>query len=379
MLKPIFSDSIDQIPYVAGSIGASAPILGGHPIALTILRQLSQDFTRAISFSGSADSVTKVQTMMITDYWIDHIALAIEAALSTGTSSYLVIDFGDPVENWVDPPSNLSNPKPGRILQSEPTISRYLGESGYPDEDLINGARYLEIENPYPFHLKKVLNDELQTLDKITRAIANSIESSGQVRIGISNLFQLTSKGGRVVSNLMTRLTQLKSATTGQGVLAYDKEQEEVSITPRSYNKEHESIATIQDRITAITGIPSFTIWGTSEGGSQFGIDKSLHLYSQRVGSMAALSIGGPLSYLAQVLSQDPDVVFRVGSVFSEDLGEAVIRIAKKVETLVLLQEVGAITAIEIRDTIAGESGLGLVLNPTPTIVTAQPATAPTP
>jgi hypothetical protein len=147
----------------------------------------------------------------------------------------------------------------------------------------------------------------------------------------------------------MTRLTQLKSATTGQGVLAYDKEQEEVSITPRSYNKEHESIATIQDRITAITGIPSFTIWGTSEGGSQFGIDKSLHLYSQRVGSMAALSIGGPLSYLAQVLSQDPDVVFRVGSVFSEDLGEAVIRIAKKVETLVLLQEVGAITAIEIR------------------------------
>lgn len=369
MLKQI-SDSVDQIP-VVGSIGYSSNSVG-HPITLTLIRQLAQDFTRTIGFDGNSDSVQKVNRLLIVDYWLDHLSTAIELAIKMGGTAYLVLDFGDPIYNWEEAPASTTQIKPYQITETKPTIELLTGAVGILNDQPIHAARYLEISNPYAFRLQRVLDSELFTLDKITKAIANNIESGGQIRIGISNLFQLVAKGGKAVTNLTNRLLQLRSANTGNGVFAYDRESETVDIIPKPYRGDHESVQVVKDRITAITGIPSFTIWGTTEGGSQFGIDKSLSLYSQRIGSMASISLGGSVSYLGQLLSSDPEIVFRVGSVFGESATESIDRLSKKTEILDILRNAQSITAIEMRDSMAGESSLGLVLNPNPVLLSGS-------
>lgn len=364
----LFTDSVDQIPYVSGNL-VPPTLPKSHPITLTIIRQLAQDFTRTIGFDGSSDSVQKVNRLLIVDYWLDHLATAIETAIKNGTDAYLVLDFGDPIESWDQGPGTIGTVKPYRITETKPTVEALLGGLAIVDQTPLHESRYLEIANPYPFPLRTVLDSELATFDRITRAIAVNIESAGQVRVGISNLFQIVAKGGRALANTTTRLIQLKQASNGGGVLAFDKENESIDVVPKPYHREHESVEVIKDRITGITGIPAFTIWGTSEGGSQFGIDKSLSLYSQRIGSMASISLGGSVSYLAQLLSSDPDIVFRVGSVFGESGTEAIERLTRKVEILDIMRNAQAITAIEMRDSMAGESSLGLALNPNPVLL----------
>lgn len=346
-----------------------------HPITLSILSQLSQDIYQASHIRGDSQTVNSLVRRFSTDGWKTYLIESVYQALLKGCS-FLVLDFGDAVGVWeTEPPINSNSISPYLITHGAiPTVaSLQSGHHGFTsgDSQTIHPSRYIRFDSPYRFDLPKILDGELQRHDNITQGIENTVSGVGLVRAGIDNLYEIMLKGGRALSNLTDRLFNLKQATRGEGVLAYDLKRETVDVTIKGITREHEVLRIIENRISAITGLPSFVIWGHTDGDG-YGVKTSLDLYSQRLTALSGQCLTDNLTYLVELLS-DKGMVWGDGcDIYPEKPADTVDRFNKYVDGLATLQSIGAMNSIEVRDTVASDQSFGLVLNPSPTIVTTE-------
>ena len=130
----------------------------------------------------------------------------------------------------------------------------------------------------------------------------------------------------------------------------------------------------IENRVTAVTGLPSFLIWGHTDGDG-YGVKTSLDLYDQRLASLGAayyklIQLIIDITDLSTDRNYTPTVTRR--SIYQETRLETADRLDKLVSSLMGLQSIGAMTAIEVRNTIDADPDIRLVLDPTPTIISAQ-------
>jgi hypothetical protein len=188
-------------------------------------------------------------------------------------------------------------------------------------------------------------------------------------------------KGGQAVANLTDRLMNLRGAKSGDGLIAHDKNREHITVTPRLMNREPESLVVIENRISAICGLPGFIIWGYTDSDGH-SLTQSLNLYSQRMGAIAQQCVVPPLFYICQLLvtEDDPQLWVGIRDLYPESPMDTADRLDRTVAALANMQAMGAMTAIEVRNTIHAEPNYGLVLDANPTIVT-QPipeSTVPT-
>jgi hypothetical protein len=371
MADPIFQDNFAALPEINSqhTILRSGTLGTHHPITQTLLLQLSQDMLRVTDRSGTATDLTLFDRRFRPFRpWIQE---SLYRALQSGEAHYLVLDFGDDISEWSDPPTDTV-PEPYEIYPIIPTIEYLMGGYQYAGGVPINEARYIKVPNPYPFALGRVLDAELATHDRITQGIADTVVAPGTLLFGIQGLWQKLLTGGQAITNLTTRLLQTKRAMVNGGVLAYSLQEEQPGLLPKPYAKEHESLGVIENRICAITGIPSFIIWGHTDGDG-FGVSTSLSLYAQRLGSMAARYLVPALDLLAQLLLPgDSDTPwFDIVDLYPEDRATKTSRFEGAVSGLVALVSVGAMTAIEVRDTVASQ--FELVLDPNPQVTTANP------
>jgi hypothetical protein len=171
----------------------------------------------------------------------------------------------------------------------------------------------------------------------------------------------------------------LKGSTRQDGVIAYDLKRETVEVQLKNINREPEVLRVIENRITAVTGLPSFLIWGHTDGDG-YGVKTSLELYDQRLSSL-----GTSYYKLIQLIiditdsSEQADYKPKVSgqSIYKQSPLEVADRLDKTVSALLGLQSIGAMTAIEVRNTIDADPDIRLILDPNPTIVTSDPGTSP--
>jgi hypothetical protein len=354
-------------------IGATSHLpyaYGNHPITLQIVSQLSQDLYQASRLQSS--DLLQLERSLIRDGWQSFCIESIFVAIMCN-KSYLVLDWQD--GGWVDAPNTNNDPTPFKVYGSVPTVGRVLSDSGQrsSDNETIHPDRYVEWVSPFRFHLPTTLNTELDRHDRITTGIENQISGQGLVTVGIENLYELMVKGGQAVQNLTERLMNLRGAKSGDGLISHDKNRESITVTPKPVNREPESLTVIENRISAICGLPGFLIWGYTDSDGH-SLSQSLNLYSQRIGALAQQSVTPSLFYICQLIDDDDDLWVGIRDLYPETPLETAERLEKMVAALANMQSIGAITAIEVRNTIHSEPSFGLVLQPNPVIVT-EPAT----
>jgi hypothetical protein len=365
-----YSDS--WTPIVLSGRGAGQVYRNHHPITLSILTQLAQDIHQSSTIVGTDEDQTRYR-----DNWADFVVEAIYQSLLHDTS-YLILDFGD--GEWKTDPVDWDPAKvvPFMITHRLPSVSLVETGQGIGTE-LISDDRYLKFSSPYRFSLANVLDGELKKHDTITAGLEQTIAGQGLIRTGIDNLYEIMQKGGQAVSNLTNRLLNLKGAARQDGVLAYDLKREAIEVQVKSINREPEVLKIIENRVTAMTGLPSFLIWGHTDGDG-YGVKTSLDLYDQRLSA-----IGSGYYKLIQVIIDITDLsadrsyapTVKTRSIYQETPLEVADRFDKVVGALLGLQSIGAITAIEVRNTVDADPAIRLVLDPNPTIVTANPDNLP--
>jgi hypothetical protein len=161
----------------------------------------------------------------------------------------------------------------------------------------------------------------------------------------------------------------LRRSTQQDGVIAYDKKRELIDVNLKSINKESDVLRVIENRITAITGLPSFLIWGHTDGDG-YGVKTSLQLYSQRL-----TQLGGGYARLTQLIlsliaDDETKPSYKIQPLYPESRIEVYDRLSKLVDSLMGLESIGAISGIEARDTVASDPSYNLVIQPNPKIVT---------
>jgi uncharacterized protein YheU (UPF0270 family) len=288
----------------------------------------------------------------------------------------LIIDFGD--GDWLSDPEDweLNKVSPLMVTPQLPTLS--LIENGSPiGREIINPSRYLEFISPYRFDLAQQLTHELNRHDGVTNGLEQTVSGQGLVMAGIDNLYEIMRKGGEAVTSLTNRLMNLKGSVRQDGVVAYDLKRESVDIKPKNINKEPEVLRVIENRITALTGIPSFTIWGHTDGDG-FGVKTSLELYDQRLTSLSH-GYRKLIRVILEIFTPDDEELCRVSNqtIYPAKSGEVIDRLDKLVSALMGLQSIGSITALEVRDTVAADPEFPLILNPNPVILSGTPDTDP--
>lgn len=334
-----------------------------HPIAAQVCDQISQDMITSLSPSGESGELDELSTPI--QYLLAWVQEALYQALVNGRS-YLVLDFGGDMDQWGDPVTPTQFPSGSRVDISPPRVK---GE-GVNQNQLIHPSRYLMITSPYRFPISRVVTEELTRHDRITDGITRSIENPAIVLFRIQGLWERLKKGGNVIAQLTERLSRVKSGIQSGGVIAYSAPEETMEILDRKYSREHESLAIIERRVAAITGLPNFLIWGTLDGDS-YGVNSSLSLYEQRVISMVNRYL---LPILNQLMGQVTETIrFTSGSVFPEPKLETSERLAKVSTALGDLVQLRSITAIEARNTIASQFDLVLDSNIQTTTTTEDP------
>lgn len=366
-----YADSWTPIALSGGGSGR-AGLSNHHPITLSIITQLSQDIHQSTTISGTEEDQTNYR-----DNWVEFVIEAIYQSLLNNTA-YLILDFGD--GEWKSDPVDWDPRavRPHMITTKLPTLALVETGRGIGTE-LINESRYLKYVSPYRFDLATVLDTELAKHDAITSGLEQTISGQGLVKAGIDNLYEVVQKGGQALANLTTRLLNLKGSTRQDGVLAYDLKRESIDIQLKSINREPEVLRVIENRVTAVTGLPSFLIWGHTDGDG-YGVKTSLDLYDQRLASLGAayyklIQLIIDITDLSTDRNYTPVVTRR--SIYQETRLETADRLDKLVSSLMGLQSIGAMTAIEVRNTIDADPDIRLVLDPTPTII-STPVT-PTP
>jgi hypothetical protein len=307
------------------------------------------------------------------DVWVDFVIEAIYQSILC-RRAFLIIDFGD--GEWMSTPEDWDpdTVAPLMVTHQLPTLS--LIENGTPlGKELINPYRYLEFRSPYRFDLAQQLTSELSRHDSVTSGLEQTVSGQGLVMAGIDNLYEIMRKGGEAVSSLTARLMNLKGSIRQDGVLAYDLKREAVEIKPKNINKEPEVLRVIENRITALTGIPSFTIWGHTDGDG-FGVKTSLELYDQRLSSLSQ-GYQKLIRVILDIITPDESELCRVTNqtIYPTKSGEVIDRLDKLVSALMGLQSIGSITALEVRDTVAADPEFPLILNPNPIILSGTPNT----
>lgn len=358
-----YADSWTPIVLSGGSTGRSG-FSTHHPITQSIVTQLSQDIYQSTTISGTEEDQTNYR-----DNWAEFVIEAIYQSLLNNTA-YLILDFGD--GEWKSDPVDWdpSAVKPYLITPKLPTLTLVETGRGVGTE-LINESRYLKFISPYRFDLATVLDTELAKHDAITSGLEQTVAGQGLVKTGIDNLYEVMQKGGQALSNLTSRLMNLKGSTRQDGVLAYDLKRESIDIQLKSINREPEVLRVIENRVTAVTGLPSFLIWGHTDGDG-YGVKTSLDLYDQRLASLGAayyklIQLIIDITDLSTDRNYTPTVTRR--SIYQETRLETADRLDKLVSSLMGLQSIGAMTAIEVRNTIDADPDIRLVLDPTPTII----------
>ncbi len=339
-----------------------------HPITHSITTQLSQDIHQACTISG-----TDEDQIIYRENWQEFVIEAIYQSL-LNQAAYMILDFGD--GQWMSDPVDWdpSVVKPYLVTPKLPT--RSLVETGQSiGTELINENRYLKFVSPYRFDLARTLDSELAKHDSITNGLEQTVAGQGLVKTGIDNLYEIMQKGGLALTNLTNRLMNLKGGTRQDGVIAYDLKRETVEVQLKNINREPEVLRVIENRITAITGLPSFLIWGHTDGDG-YGVKTSLELYDQRLASL-----GTSYYKLIQLILDITDsselgeykTKVQGQSIYKQSPLEVADRLDKTVSALLGLQSIGAMTAIEVRNTIDADPDIRLVLDPNPTIVTTEP------
>lgn len=369
-MNSTYSDSWS--PIVLNGSKSSSGLNTHHPITLGITTQISQDIHQSCTISGTDEDQTRYR-----DNWQEFVTESIYQSL-VNQVAYLILDFGD--DQWTSDPVDWDPGavKPYLVTSKLPT--RSLVETGRSiGTELINENRYLKFASPYRVDLARTLDDELARHDSITNGLEQTVAGQGIVKTGIDNLYDIMQKGGLALTNLTNRLMNLKGSTRQDGVIAYDLKRETVEVQLKNINREPEVLKIIENRITAITGLPSFLIWGHTDGDG-YGVKTSLELYDQRLASLGA-SYYKLIQLIIDITdsSDEADYKPKVSrqSIYKQTPLEVADRLDKTVSALLGLQSIGAITSIEVRNTIDADPDIRLVLDPNPTIVTTDPANPP--
>lgn len=353
------SESWSLLPSIGFSVRNTLVI---HPITQSIVSQLSQDLMGSVDIKGSAEEIAKQRRLFSVDGWKSLITSALFNAVLYG-SSWLLLQY-DSEDLTVSP---QSQPSPLKVVNSKPSWTDW----GLTGDAEINEAWFIEFKSPYTFPMGVALSSELSRYDGLTDGLVSMVKGQGIVKVGIDNLYEiLTSKN---TANLYSRLSKLKAANTGDGVLAYDLNREEIEIVPKVMGREVETVRVIENRISAITGLPSFIIWGHTDGDG-YGVASSLDLYSQRIMSLSDMFVIPVINYLLDLLGFN--LYAETKPIFSETPGAKVDRFNKLVTGLTQLQDIGAMTAIEVRDSVMSQTDL-LTLNPNTEVITPPPVTVP--
>ena len=337
-----------------------------HPITLSVISQISQDIMGCYFVSAPVEVSKEFKKQ-----WESFILEAIYQSL-LGQNSYLIIDFGD--SEWLSDPVSWDYQKllPVKITSEIPR----LRDVGIEDKNTeqINFNRYLHFFSPYRFNLAATLDSELAKHDAITDGLEQTVSGQGIVTAGVDNLYDIMLKGGQALLNLTDRLINLKRATRQDGVLAYDKNREKIDIQLKNINKEPDVLKVIENRITAITGLPSFLLWGHTDGDG-YGVKTSLQLYSQRLTQLSSEYCKLIQLVLELITPDQPEFLplLEPTNLYPEGRLETIDRMDKLVSALMGLQSIGAITAIEARNTVQADPSYNLVVDPNPQIVTVQP------
>jgi len=343
-----------------------------HPITLSIITQLSQDVHQSCTISGTDEDQTRYR-----DNWQEFVVESIYQSLLNQVA-YMILDFGD--GQWMSDPVDWdpNAVKPYLVTAKLPT--RSLVETGRSmGTELINENRYLKFVSPYRFDLARTLDGELARHDSITNGLEQTVAGQGLVKTGIDNLYEIMQKGGLALTNLTNRLMNLKGSTRQDGVIAYDLKRETVEVQLKNINREPEVLRVIENRITAVTGLPSFLIWGHTDGDG-YGVKTSLELYDQRLASLGIsyyklIQLIIDITDSSEQADYKPQVSGR--SIYKQSPLEVADRFDKTVSALLGLQSIGAMTSIEVRNTIDADPDIRLILDPNPTIVTSDPGTSP--
>lgn len=343
-----------------GTIGVASIL---HPILQSITSQISQDLLNSISIQGSADELARQKKSFSVDGWNTAICQAVYQSLLSG-SAYLLFDFGD--TDLTVEPADLSVASPLRITANKPTPSDYDDQA--VRSDTVDQSRYLKFDSPFPFPFSTSLQAELIRHDALTDGVIDMVKGQGIIKVGIDNLFEILTSNVPA-SKLYSRLSQLKQANTGNGVLAYDLNRESVDVIPKQMGRECDAIKIVENRISAMTGLPSFIIWGHTDGDG-YGIQSALHLYSQRIQSISQMYFLPVMNYLLEMLGYD--LYCECKDLFVESEKDKTDRLTKIADSLIGLQGIGAITSIEVRDTLQSSGLIDMVLNPNPQIVESQ-------
>ncbi len=335
-----------------------------HPITQSVVAQISQDLLNSIDIRGSADEISRQRRLFSIDGWKNSICNALFQSVLWG-ESYLLLDFGD--TDLRTSPQN--QPTPLKVISTKPSWTDW----GLQGDGEIDEARFIKFNSPYTFPLGKALDVELQRYDELTDGIVDMVSGQGIIKAGIENLYEiLTSKN---TENLYSRLSKLKASNTGNGVLAYDLSREDIEIIPKLMGREVESMRVVENRISAITGLPSFIIWGHTDGDG-YGVASSLHLYNQRIQSLSDMFLIPIINYILELLGFD--LYAETKNIFVETQAEKVDRFNKLVQGLTNLQDIGAMTAIEVRDSVMSQVDL-LTLNPNTPVITPPTEVNPDP
>jgi hypothetical protein len=362
----IFQDKMADLPSVNQYYGSTIGGYSIHPIAATLIQQLAQDLLGVVRREGeSADLPTFDRTYRDFSPWVQE---SIYRALINGSDHWLVLDHGDDQENW-DTAAPANVPSPYQIYNSKPTIGLLRSGVSSADQREVDPSRYVRFQNPYPFNLGRFLNLELTQYDRLARGVSDRVLTGGSLMFGINGLWQKVLAGGQALANLSTRLRQTKDAIGNPGgVLAYDLIDEKPELVSKPYHSEHEATAIWEDRITAVTGIPAFVIWGKADG-DQYSTATSLRLYSQRLGGMANRYLLPSLNLLAALISPNDDEppYFSLVDLYPETLKDQAERLDQTVTALATLVGIGALSALEVRDTVASQ--FDIRLNPNTPII----------
>jgi len=330
-----------------------------HPITLSIISQLSQDIAGCY-YVSSTDPVVSQR------YQSDWGMFVVEAIYQSlvGGSCYLIIDFGD--GEWEGDPVDWepTQVKPLKITSRVPSMGDVESDgSPYP----INYNRYLQFDSPYRFSLANVLDTELGRHDRVTGGLEKTVSGQGLVRTGIDNLYEIMQKGGSALASLTDRLMNLRNSTQQDGVIAYDRKRETVDLSLKSITREADVLGVIENRVTAITGLPAFLIWGHTDGDG-YGVKTSLDLYSQRL-TQLGVGYANITQLILELITDKDDSRYSPKPLYPETRAEVYDRLSKLTDSLMGLQSIGAITGVEARDTIKADPSYNLVLAPNPTIV----------
>ena len=362
-----YSESWSLLPSVnIGGYGSVAYARRTHPICKSIASQLSQDLLNSVAVRGNADSLARQKRVFSKDGWKSILCSAIFTSLLYG-SAWLLLDYGFTEDLASDP---QTDPQPLKVVNHKPIPADYDVDS----TGEVNEARFIKFDSPYAFPFSVELEAELTRMDRLTDGIIDMVSGQGVIKAGIENLYQILTSSN--TDKLYARLNQLKGANKGDGVLAYDMNREDIEIIPKVMGREVESVRVIENRISALTGLPSFIIWGHTDGDG-YGVASSLHLYNQRIQSLSDMFLLPVMNYILELLGFD-DLYAETQDIFVETQAERVDRFNKLVTGLTQLQDIGAMTSIEVRDTVSSNCDY-LILDPATETVTPPAQANPVP